>query len=121
MEQRIQCARPFTFIPLLLTAQDSDIIHLNLAGQSVIVLSSLEATEALLEKRSALYSDRRVFRTRIWCLWIVILFQIGSSYGEWVDGLGFQYWYAPFFLLVFAVEVGCALALMKYGMDPTSN
>ncbi|KAJ7495373.1 cytochrome P450 [Mycena latifolia] len=37
---------------------DSDIIHLNLAGQSVIVLSSLEATTALLEKRSAVYSDR---------------------------------------------------------------
>ncbi|KAJ7226387.1 cytochrome P450 [Mycena rebaudengoi] len=37
---------------------NSDILHLNLAGQSVIVLSSLEATEALLEKRSALYSDR---------------------------------------------------------------
>ncbi|KAJ7128674.1 cytochrome P450 [Mycena epipterygia] len=37
---------------------NSDIIHLNLAGQSVIVLSSSEATEALLEKRSALYSDR---------------------------------------------------------------
>ncbi|KAJ7263551.1 cytochrome P450 [Mycena rebaudengoi] len=34
---------------------NSDTIHLNLAGQSVIVLSSLEATEALLEKRSALY------------------------------------------------------------------
>ncbi|KAJ7106251.1 cytochrome P450 [Mycena epipterygia] len=37
---------------------NSDIIHLNLAGQSVIVLSSSEATEALLEKRSSLYSDR---------------------------------------------------------------
>ncbi|KAJ7460150.1 cytochrome P450 [Mycena latifolia] len=37
---------------------DSDIIHLNLAGQSVIVLSSLEATTALLEKRSSIYSDR---------------------------------------------------------------
>ncbi|KAJ7106241.1 cytochrome P450 [Mycena epipterygia] len=37
---------------------NSDIIHLNLAGQSVVVLSSLEATEALLEKGSALYSDR---------------------------------------------------------------
>ncbi|KAJ7111231.1 cytochrome P450 [Mycena epipterygia] len=36
----------------------SDIIHLNLAGTSVIVLSSLEATEALLEKRSSIYSDR---------------------------------------------------------------
>ncbi|KAJ7639928.1 cytochrome P450 [Mycena rosella] len=37
---------------------DSDIIHLNLAGTSVIVLSSLEATDTLLERRSAMYSDR---------------------------------------------------------------
>ncbi|KAF8147907.1 cytochrome P450 [Mycena galopus ATCC 62051] len=40
---------------------DSDIIHLNLAGKSVIVLSSFEATEALLEKRSSIYSDRPDF------------------------------------------------------------
>ncbi|KAJ6447838.1 cytochrome P450 [Mycena sanguinolenta] len=38
---------------------NSDIIHLNLAGTSVIVLSSLEATDALLEKRSSIYSDRQ--------------------------------------------------------------
>jgi hypothetical protein len=44
--------------PLALTAPDSDIIHLNLAGTPVIVLSSLEATDALFEKRSSLYSDR---------------------------------------------------------------
>ncbi|KAJ7495381.1 cytochrome P450 [Mycena latifolia] len=37
---------------------NSDIIHLNLGGQSVIVLSSLEATTTLLEKRSSIYSDR---------------------------------------------------------------
>ncbi|KAJ7451293.1 cytochrome P450 [Mycena latifolia] len=37
---------------------DSDIIHLNLLGQSVIVLSSLEAITALLEKRFSIYSDR---------------------------------------------------------------
>ncbi|KAJ7917719.1 cytochrome P450, partial [Mycena leptocephala] len=36
----------------------SDIIHLNLAGTNLIVLSSFVATEALLEKRSAIYSDR---------------------------------------------------------------
>ncbi|KAJ7120246.1 cytochrome P450 [Mycena epipterygia] len=36
----------------------SDIIQLDLAGKSVIVLSSLEATEDLLEKRSSIYSDR---------------------------------------------------------------
>ncbi|KAF7368512.1 Cytochrome p450 [Mycena venus] len=40
---------------------DSDIIHVNLAGTPVIVLSSLEATEALLEKRSSIYSDRPTF------------------------------------------------------------
>ncbi|KAJ7076206.1 cytochrome P450 [Mycena belliarum] len=37
---------------------NSDIIHLSLAGMSVIVLLSSEATNALLEKRSAIYSDR---------------------------------------------------------------
>ncbi|KAF8169161.1 cytochrome P450 [Mycena galopus ATCC 62051] len=37
---------------------DSDIIYLSLAGRPVIVLSSLEATDALLEKRSSMYSDR---------------------------------------------------------------
>ncbi|KAJ7200682.1 cytochrome P450 [Mycena haematopus] len=37
----------------------SDIIHLDLAGTSVIVLSSVEATDALLRK--SIYSDRPVF------------------------------------------------------------
>jgi hypothetical protein len=37
--------------------QDSDIIHLNVLGMSVIVLSSLGATETLLQKHS--YSDRQ--------------------------------------------------------------
>ncbi|KAJ6549064.1 cytochrome P450 [Mycena vulgaris] len=37
---------------------DSDIIHLDFAGTSVVVLSSLEATDALLDNRSAIYSDR---------------------------------------------------------------
>ncbi|KAJ7479154.1 cytochrome P450 [Mycena latifolia] len=37
---------------------NSDILHLDLAGKSLIVLSSVEATEDLLEKRSAIYSDR---------------------------------------------------------------
>ncbi|KAF8182235.1 cytochrome P450 [Mycena galopus ATCC 62051] len=40
---------------------DSDIIHLDLAGTSVIVLLSFEATDALFEKRSSLYSDRHDF------------------------------------------------------------
>ncbi|KAJ7142216.1 cytochrome P450 [Mycena epipterygia] len=37
---------------------ESDIIQLDLAGKSVIILSSLKATEDLLEKRSSIYSDR---------------------------------------------------------------
>ncbi|KAF7330594.1 Cytochrome P450 [Mycena sanguinolenta] len=36
----------------------SDIIHLNVAGTSIVVLSSIEAVKELFEKRSALYSDR---------------------------------------------------------------
>ncbi|KAK6988057.1 cytochrome p450 [Favolaschia claudopus] len=39
----------------------SDIIHLDLAGTSVIILSSVQAIEDLLEKRSAIYSDRADF------------------------------------------------------------
>ncbi|KAJ7230278.1 cytochrome P450 [Mycena pura] len=37
---------------------DSDIIHLEVAGTSIVVLSSMEAAHALFEKRSSLYSDR---------------------------------------------------------------
>ncbi|KAJ7281442.1 cytochrome P450 [Mycena rebaudengoi] len=37
---------------------DSDIIHLNAVGTSMIVLSSAEAINDLLEKRSSTYSDR---------------------------------------------------------------
>ncbi|KAJ7764381.1 cytochrome P450 [Mycena metata] len=40
---------------------NSDILHLDLAGTSVIVLSSVEAADALLNKRSAIYSDRPRF------------------------------------------------------------
>ncbi|KAK6985030.1 cytochrome P450 [Favolaschia claudopus] len=36
----------------------SDIIHLDIAGSSIIVLSSTEAVKELFERRSSLYSDR---------------------------------------------------------------
>ncbi|KAJ7241433.1 cytochrome P450 [Mycena rebaudengoi] len=36
----------------------SDIIHISAAGSSIIVLSSVEVAEDLLQKRSAIYSDR---------------------------------------------------------------
>ncbi|KAJ7438060.1 cytochrome P450 [Mycena latifolia] len=37
---------------------DSDIIHLDVAGTSIVVLSSVEAVHDLFEKRSSSYSDR---------------------------------------------------------------
>ncbi|KAJ7247337.1 cytochrome P450, partial [Mycena rebaudengoi] len=37
---------------------NSDIIHLNVAGASIIVLNSVEAANDLLVKRSSIYSDR---------------------------------------------------------------
>ncbi|KAJ6457811.1 cytochrome P450 [Mycena vitilis] len=40
---------------------DSDIISLNIAGDTVIVLNSLAAVDALLESKSAIYSDRPPF------------------------------------------------------------
>ncbi|KAJ7804522.1 cytochrome P450 [Mycena olivaceomarginata] len=40
---------------------DSDIIHLNVAGKSIIILSSLQATNDLLVQQSSIYSDRPRF------------------------------------------------------------
>ncbi len=39
-------------------SSDSDIIHLDVAGTSIVVLNSVEAASELLDGRSALYSDR---------------------------------------------------------------
>ncbi|KAF7334612.1 hypothetical protein MVEN_02291300 [Mycena venus] len=43
------------------TEFNSDIIHLNVAGKSIIVLSSIEATSNLMVQRSSIYSDRPRF------------------------------------------------------------
>jgi len=43
--------------PLFLLA-DSDIIHLNVVGTSMVVLDTSEAANELLERRSLIYSDR---------------------------------------------------------------
>ncbi|THU99940.1 cytochrome P450 [Dendrothele bispora CBS 962.96] len=37
---------------------DSDIVHINVLGDHTIVLNTVKATDELLEKRSAIYSDR---------------------------------------------------------------
>ncbi|KAJ7137763.1 cytochrome P450 [Mycena epipterygia] len=40
---------------------NSDIIHFDVVGTSMIVLTSYEAVDDLLEKRSSVYSDRAIF------------------------------------------------------------
>ncbi|KAJ7618737.1 cytochrome P450 [Roridomyces roridus] len=52
---------------------DSDIIHLDLAGTSFVVLSSSEAAEDLLEKRGSIYSDRPTFPMYELMEWTFIL------------------------------------------------
>jgi hypothetical protein len=44
----------------LTVPSDSDIIHLDVAGTSIIVLGSAEAAMELLERRSSIYSGRYV-------------------------------------------------------------
>ncbi|KAJ7146871.1 cytochrome P450 [Mycena epipterygia] len=61
---------------------NSDIIQLNLFGTSVIVLSSLKATEDLLEKRSSIYSDRLTMPMLSLMGWDFHLFSAVMKYGE---------------------------------------
>ncbi|KAJ7484805.1 cytochrome P450, partial [Mycena galericulata] len=53
----------------------SDIIHVDIAGTSIVVLSSLEAVETLLERRSAIYSDRQATNFQI----LVTLMELASQ------------------------------------------
>ncbi|KAJ7688262.1 cytochrome P450 [Mycena rosella] len=76
----------------------SDILHLDLAGTSVIILSSLEATDALLERRSAIYSDRQVLGMELY-YWDVHSFR--GDFPMVVDLMGWDF----------------NIALMKYGED----
>ena len=39
----------------------SDVIHVNMLGQPIIVLNSAEAATDLLDKRGSIYSDRPAF------------------------------------------------------------
>ena len=42
------------------TVADSDIIYVNAAGTSIVILNSYKAATELLDKRSNIYSDRSV-------------------------------------------------------------
>ncbi|KAJ7101281.1 cytochrome P450 [Mycena belliarum] len=54
----IPSARPWEQYMAWSKEYNTDILHLDLAGTSLIVLSSLKATEDLMDKRSSIYSDR---------------------------------------------------------------
>ena len=44
----------------LMPSTDSDIIHVNALGTSIVILNSYEVAVNLLDKRSGIYSSRQV-------------------------------------------------------------
>ncbi|KAK7044445.1 cytochrome p450 [Favolaschia claudopus] len=59
---------------------DSDIISVNLAGNTVIVLNSLTAANDLLENRSSIYSDR--YETTVGFHWHIAFMRYGPRWKE---------------------------------------
>ncbi|TRM63939.1 cytochrome P450 [Schizophyllum amplum] len=58
---------------------DSDVIHVSVLGQPIIVLNSLQATVDLLDKRGAIYSGRPQFAFFDMLGWYECLLMIGSQ------------------------------------------
>jgi hypothetical protein len=79
MEQDIQYVQVSSGAEYSDTPLDSDIIHLNVAGTSIIVLSSAEAVNDLFERRSAVYSDRQVLLPSL-CMTLTVD-QTSGAYG----------------------------------------
>lgn len=50
--------RPYSTGPITMSSPGSDIIHLNVLGTHLVILNTVDAARALLEKKSAIYSDR---------------------------------------------------------------
>ncbi|KAJ3766786.1 cytochrome P450 [Lentinula raphanica] len=59
---------------------DSNIVHVNIAGSSYIILNSLEAATELLERRSGIYSSREHLRYAGRYKWSFVLMPYGP---EW--------------------------------------
>ena len=51
---------PYAIVIAHITSLDSDIIYVNAAGTSIVILNSYETAVDLLDKRSNIYSDRSV-------------------------------------------------------------
>jgi hypothetical protein len=52
---------PSNHPPAALTIVPGDVVHIDIFGQSIIILNSLQAARDLLDKRSSIYSDRPRF------------------------------------------------------------
>ncbi|KAJ7826064.1 cytochrome P450 [Mycena olivaceomarginata] len=89
---------------------DSDIISLNLAGDTVIVLNSLSAVDALLEDKSAIYSDRAGFH------WHLAFMRYGPRWKEHRKVL-MQQFQPSAVLLHRPVELEAAHALLQRLLD----
>ena len=49
---------PLSFHPSLMLCADSDIIHVNALGRSMVILNSYKVANDLLDQRSVSYSSR---------------------------------------------------------------
>ncbi|KAJ7252521.1 cytochrome P450 [Mycena rebaudengoi] len=58
----------------------SDIIHLSVAGKSIVILSSVDVGFDLLDQRSAIYSDRRVSNRLLGDTWRVACATLASIF-----------------------------------------
>ncbi|KAF8157103.1 cytochrome P450 [Crassisporium funariophilum] len=64
---------------------ESDIIHVNAAGTSLIILSTVKAVNDLLDKRSAIYSNRPKFlliNQVMGCSWMMPFMPYGTPWKE---------------------------------------
>lgn len=66
------------------------IVHLDVLGQHIVVLNSLDAVNDLFEKRSRIYSDRPPFPFRLADLYARCLSHCFRSYGSTITGSGFS-------------------------------
>ena len=80
------------------SAVQGDIMHLRVLNQPTIILSSLEATNDLFEKRSTIYSDRyhSVSLTDLWVLSCIMfsysLWRLRSKDGRWLVFCAWELW-----------------------------
>lgn len=68
----------------------TDILYLNVAGQGMIVIDTLEVAVDLLEKQSAIFSGRSARFHAKYYIDLTLTFETANAYGQWVNGMGFD-------------------------------